>query len=198
MTRGLDSSIVSAIESGTYAPIFLIAAEFEDSQGVSDALYLWTGMGSLTYDSNEYVGTGTLLTIDGLQEILEVVSRGLTVTLDGIGVSTVNSEGDSILDLAYRTEYQNRPFTLLFGLINISTRALVGTPEIWFSGLMDVMTPEEDGETATVSLTVENALVALEKPISTTYTAEDQKEKYAGDTFFDQVTELQNMEIELE
>lgn len=198
MTRGVDSEIISNIEAGTYAPAFLIVGEFEDSEGVSDPLYLWTGIGTLPYDGNDYVGTGSLLTIEGLQEILDVVSRGLTVTLDGIGTAEVNGEGDSILDLAYRTEYQNRPFTLSLCLIDLGDRSIIGTPQIMFSGLMDVMDPQEDGEIATITLTVENALVALERPVGRTYTSADQKERYPDDTFFDQMPELQNMEIQLD
>lgn len=198
MTRGIDSEIVTNIETGTYAPVFLISGAFEDSAGSDETLYLWTGLGTLSYGGNDYAGTGSLLTIDGIQEILEVVSRGLTVTLDGIGTSEVNGEGDTILDLAYRTEYQNRPFTLSLALIDVDDRSIIGEPIIMFSGLMDVMNPQEDGETATISLTVENALVALERPVGRTYTAEDQKERYSGDTFFDQMAELQNMEIQLD
>lgn len=198
MTRDVGANVVAAVESGVYAPVFLIEASFEDSDGSDETLYLWTGLGTLSYGGNSYAGTGSLLTIDGLQEVLDVASRGLTVVLDGIGISDVNSAGDTILDLAYRTEYQNRPFSLSLALIDTDTRDVIDTPIPWFSGFMDVMDPSEDGQTATISLTVENALVALQRKVERTYTKEDQQARYSDDTFFDQMTELQNMEIILE
>lgn len=197
-TRGIDSEIVAALETGRSMPVLLIAAEFEDSVGTDDTLYLWTGEGDLSYGGQIYRGTGTALSFEDIREMLELASAGLSLSLNGVGSSAVNENGDTILDLVYRTEYQNRPFTLSFGLLDGETRSLIGTPFVWFQGFMDVMEPEEDGETCSITLTVENAMIALQRKVERTYTKEDHQARYAGDTFFDQMAELQNMEIQLE
>jgi len=196
--RGIDQTVIDAIEAGEYAPALFIDAAFEDSAGNDDTLYLWTGVGRFPWNGNEYAGTGTLLTIEGLEEILDVVARGASFTLDGIGVNDVNDDGDDIIDLAYRTEYQNRPVTVRLGFIDRGTRKLLADPVTIFAGRMDVMDPEEDGNECRITLTVENALIALERAVGRTYTDADQQDLYDGDTFFEQVAELQNMEIQLD
>ena len=198
MSRGWATASLDLADSGRYTPVLLVDAEFEDSAGNAATLSLFTGVGELTIGGTTYIGAGDLLRIEGVEEINRVAARGVTISLNGIGLSEVNGEGDSILDLAYRTEYQNRRCTVSLALLVPDTLELAGAPEVRFVGVMDVMTPEEDGESATISMTVENAQIALERPVARTYTAEDQKERHSGDTFFDYVSPLQNLEIKLE
>ncbi|MDW3204562.1 MAG: hypothetical protein R8L07_03385 [Alphaproteobacteria bacterium] len=198
MTRNWSAAALAQADTGRYTPVILVDAEFEDSAGNAATLSLFTGIGTLTIGGTTYTGAGDLLRIEGIEEINRLAARGVTVSLNGIGVSEVNGAGDSILDLAYRTEYQNRPCTVSLALLDPDTQQPIGDPEPWFVGTMDVMTPEEDGENATITMTVENAQIALERPVGRTYTAEDQKERYSGDTFFDHVSTLQNLEIDLD
>lgn len=198
MTRGLDSNIASLLESGLIQWALLVEGQFEDSLGNDETVRLWTGVGTLPHGGNTYYGAGGALGFDGLEEITDVQSRGMTIRLDGVGAATVNSQGDTILDLAYRTEYQNRACSVSIGFFDPATRALVADPVTWFTGFMDVMTPVEDGDTVAIEMTVENFMVLLERPVPRTYTPEDQRELYPGDTFLDYVAELQNLEIELE
>lgn len=196
MTRSLSSEMVTLLDGSEFRPAFLIEAEFEDSTGTDATLRLWTGMGSLAYDGKTWTGTGDILTVEGFEEILETVSRGASFTLSGIGDAAVNGNGDSIIDLALRTEYQSRPITMYLALFDADWN-LAGA-FVYFGGFMDVMEVQEDGREAIITLSAENALVALERKVGRTYTAEDHKEQYPADTFFDQVAELQNMEIRLE
>lgn len=196
MTRGLSAGLVAHLDGDVQRPAFLIEAEFQDSNGTDATLRLWTGIGPLSYDGKTWTGTGDILTMEGYEEIMDTVARGTSFTLSGIGTADVNGNGDTIVDLALRTEYQSRPITLMAAFFDENwdvIGAMVG-----FSGFMDVMDVQEDGETATVSLTAENAMVALERRVGRTYTKEDQQERYSGDTFFDQVADLTNMEIRLD
>ena len=73
--------------------------------------------------------------------------------------------------------------------------AIIDTPYLIFDGRMDVMTIEENGETANITLSAETILIALERANERRYTEQDQKDEYAGDTFFDYVTQLQDSEV---
>lgn len=196
MTRGISAAMVDHLDGDVQRPAFLIEAEFQDSNGTDATLRLWTGMGPLSFDGKTWTGTGAILTMEGFEEIMETVARGASFTLSGIGTADVNGNGDTIVDLALRTEYQSRPITLYTGFFD-ENWDLIGTM-VSFGGFMDVMDVQEDGDTAAVTLTAENAMVALERRVGRTYTKEDQQERFPGDTFFDQVVNLTNMEIRLD
>ena len=60
---------------------------------------------------------------------------------------------------------------------------------------MDVMTIQEDGQTATVSITVENVLVDLERPRIRKLTDEEQQSRYPGDISLQSVASLQDRQL---
>ena len=62
------------------------------------------------------------------------------------------------------------------------------------AGRMDTMSWSE-GETATVSLTVESRLADLERPRARRYTDSDQQAEYPGDLAFQYVQSLVEKEI---
>lgn len=184
MSRGLTSAITTEIDSGRTRPAVFVKAEFD-----SGDLRLWTGKGELTWDSQTWTGAGNLLSIETIEETEETVARGARVRLNGMPAA--------ILALAYSEEYQGRPCTIWMGFLD-DNRAVIADPFILFRGSMDVIEDQEDGETATFILSVENALIALEKAPERTYTHEDQQELFPGDTCFIQMPDIVNLEIELE
>jgi hypothetical protein len=60
---------------------------------------------------------------------------------------------------------------------------------------MDVMTIQEDGATATVSLQVENVLIDLERPRIRKLTDEEQRKRFPGDASFENIAALQDRQI---
>ena len=72
---------------------------------------------------------------------------------------------------------------------------IIGDPFAQFKGILDVMTPGDDGLTATLSVTAINDLAKLERPRLRRYTDEDQELDYPNDRFFDHVAGLQQKEI---
>ena len=61
---------------------------------------------------------------------------------------------------------------------------------------MDTMTIDDSPESATITLTVENRLIDLERVNPFRYTQENHKTLYSNDTFFSYVSDLQDQEIE--
>ena len=72
--------------------------------------------------------------------------------------------------------------------------ALIGDPVQILSGRMDTLSWSE-GETAAVSMTVENQLVDLDRARVRRYTDADQQAEYAGDLGFQYVASLVEKEI---
>ena len=60
---------------------------------------------------------------------------------------------------------------------------------------MDVMTIDDNGETANISLTAESRLIDLERARERRYTSDDQKVRHPNDTGLDFVASLQEKEI---
>jgi hypothetical protein len=71
----------------------------------------------------------------------------------------------------------------------------VADPYLVFDGRMDVMTIEDAGETANISLSAESRLIDLERARVRRYTNNDQQNQFAGDTSLRFVADLQDKEI---
>ena len=64
-----------------------------------------------------------------------------------------------------------------------------------FAGRMDIMSIQEDGKTATISLQVENVLIDLERPRTRKLTDEEQRKRFPGDASLENVASLQDRQI---
>jgi hypothetical protein len=54
---------------------------------------------------------------------------------------------------------------------------------------------EDSGESSTITATVDSKLVETGKASNQRYTSENQKARFAGDTFFDYVNAIQDADI---
>lgn len=161
MSRDLTSVVQTALTADEIEPFFAVDLLFDSPS----ELYLWTGVGDKTINSKTYQGAGALLQIEAIEETADIAARGATLTMSGIP--------SSLLSHALQTQYQGRVCKIYFGVM--------GSPANYvevFSGYMDQMTIDEGPETSTIMITVENKLVALERPAATRYTSAYQKDKY--------------------
>ena len=185
MSRALSSGMQAVSTADVVRPIFLVRMVF-DSGETPNELNLWSGVGDLTYDSETYTGVGDLLDISPITETADMQASGMNVTLTGVK--------SSLVVIAKDHEYQGRPLTVLFGAFDASGD-LVANPTIIFSGFMDTMTITESGDTSSISISVENKLIAFERSKVRRYTAEDQKINYPTDKGFEFVTAIVEKEI---
>lgn len=183
MARSLTTGMQNAITAQNMRPFFLIEAHFD-----SGDLNLWTGYGNLTYNSKTYIGTGSILAIAPIKESKTIEAIGTSFTLSGLDTA--------ILQIAMNENYQDRPAEMYLGAFDDNWQVIVA-PYLVFEGRMDVMPIQKSPENVTVTVTVENILVDLNKPIVWFYTPEDQGLFFTGDTGFDRVTGLQNKDIQL-
>jgi tRNA G37 N-methylase TrmD len=187
MSRTVPAALLTALDADQIEPFYAVDMAFETAN-----IRLWTGYGDKTIGSDTYTGSGSLLTIDGLEEASDLSARGTTLTLSGLS--------STILTYALTEEYQGRTVTIYWGVGS-------ETVEV-FRGYMDQMAIQDSGETSAISLTVESRLVMLERPNVRRYTSESHKQvrkrKWlddgnsgdpAADTFFDWVQGLQDTQI---
>lgn len=176
MTRSTPASLLTALSQPEVQPFYAVEMDFD-----SAPVRFWTGYGDRTVGGETYLGTGNLLSINGLEEVSDLSAKRITLQLSGVPASLVS--------LALQEPYQNRECKVYFGTTDTSTPIEV------FSGLMDVMTIEDSGDTSTISLTVESKLVRLEKASNWRYTDGSQKSRYPSDTFFSYLADLQDRDI---
>ena len=183
MSRDIHSSMLTALASGEFSPFYAVDLNFHNPTTNADApLYLWTGVGDLSANGNTYSGVGDLLGIGNLEEAAELKASGLSLTLSGVP--------DTLLTAALAHEYSGRDAKVYFGVDGNSNLIEV------YTGFMDTMTIDDTPEAATITLTIENRLIDLERTNAFRYTQESHGSLYSGDTFFSYVQDLQDKEVE--
>ena len=181
MSRVLSNAMKEMAVAKVVRPIFLVHMVFDSSE-----LNIWSGIGDLSFDSVTYTGLGDLLSISEIKETSDISATGISVSLSGVKTS--------LIAVAKDQDYQGRELTVRLGAFNESG-SLIADPVIIFSGFMDTMTIAEAGAYSSITIAVENKLVAFERAKVRRYTAEDQKIEYPADKGFEFVTSIVQKEI---
>ena len=180
MTRGLTAGNVTEIAKQAVQPVLFIDMDFD-----SAALRVWSGVGSISWDSKTWLGAGHMGSISTIKETESIQAETLVLKLDGI------SSADIAITLT--EPYQGRDVTVWLGFI--LNDAIIADPQQMFSGRMDVMEIDEGPETSSISVTVESRIIDLLKQKEWRYTHEDQQVDYPGDLGLEFVVDLQNKEF---
>ena len=180
MSRSLTTAFQNQLSASTLEPFFAIKLNFD-----SGDLRLWTGYGEITVASETYTGGGQLLNISPVEETVEIAAKGITMSLNGIDASLVS--------LALTENYQARSAKVYLGFI--SSGSVVSDPYLAFDGRMDVLSIDDSGETANLTMTAESRLIDLERARERRFTSDDQKLRHPTDTGLDFVASLQEKEI---
>jgi len=178
MTRNTPQALLNLLDDPEVKPFYAVEMDFDTAP-----VRFWTGYGDRTIAGETYLGSGNLLSISGLDEVNDLSAKSITLQLSGMPTSLVS--------LALQEPYQNRDCKVYFGATNTTNPQTFNEIEV-FSGLMNVMTIEDSGETSVISLTVDSKLIRLEKSSNWRYTEGSQKARYSSDTFFDYVSDLQD------
>jgi len=185
MSRTLSSGMLGVTMADVVRPVYFVKMVF-DSSDTSSPLLLWSGLGDLAFGGETYTGVGDLLSIGEITETSDISATGINVALSGLQ--------RAFIAIAIGYKYQGRPLTVFLGAFN-DQGVLIADPIIVFSGFMDTMTISEGAETSSISINVENKLVAFERSRVRRYTAEDQKIDHPNDKGFEFVTSIVEKEI---
>lgn len=184
MTRTVTSAVVAEVTktgpNNVVRPIIMVDLDF-----ASGAVRLWNGIGNISYGGNTFLGSGDLGSMAGIEETNELKASGVSMSLSGIPSDMIST--------ALAEQYQGRTARIYIGFMNEGDQLVDVLPI--FLGRLDVMAIDEGAETATITVSAENVLVALERPNERRYTAEDQRIQFPDDKGFDFVVSLQEKEV---
>jgi hypothetical protein len=153
--------MISALSAGS-----VNLAIFAQLQMSNETLYLWSGIGPITWNSMTFQGVGTLGKVTGISEAANVEAKGMQISLSGIPSSMIQ-------EALYNVR--------LFQTVNLwlacfdSAGAIISDPVVSFAGLMDKSSIDDDGNTSTITINVENVLADLNRPVCRHYTDADQQ-----------------------
>ena len=185
MARSITTAFKNAIKSSVVRP--LLAVELEFSTGT---LRFWNGYGDLTMtaggSSNTFTGLGDLIGVSAIAESDQVEAIGASLSLTGIKSSFIST--------ALTGNYTNRNASIFLGVFDTS-KSVIADVYTLFKGKMDIMKIDEGPESATITLNLENRLIALDRPLNRRFTHEDQQERFSGDLGLEFVPDLQDKEI---
>jgi hypothetical protein len=167
VARGLTAAVITEINSGRLRVAIFVSAVF-----TSGTSYFWNGITPIVWNGQTWVGVGTLGQISEIAETTDVAAVGIVLSLSGIPQGLINQ--------ALGECRQGAPVKVWIGTLN-AAGAVIADPYQCFAGRMDVPTIGENGETSTISITVENRLIDLQRSRERRYTHEDQQIDFPGD-----------------
>lgn len=167
MTRGINALTLAAIEDDNATPIFFI--ELQLTAGTD---YLHTGIGSIVWNSQTWLGVGDFSSVESVKETATLSPQAVRLGLSGLS--------SDITDLVFNVDYYRRPCLLYLGAL--SDGSLVADPSLIFSGFcesLEMVIGAEGGDT--VVLTAESELILFKRSRDVRYTNTRLQSEFSGD-----------------
>lgn len=172
--RTIDSDAVTAMASAAVALVQLVRIA-----PPSGDVLLASSNRDVVFDGLTYKGAFGLGSVSTITDKAGE-AQGLSLQLAGGASATIAMA----LDAA--DEVQGAAVTIRSAIIDISDGSVLDAPIDW-AGRADVMSIQEDGDTATVTLTAESNAVTLLRGTPSTYSHADQIALYPADRAFEYV-----------
>ena len=181
----MSSAMLTALQAPVLRPALFLMATFNDS-GTLETVYMWTGLGSITWNGHTWQGLGSLLEISTAEEGATVEAKGIAFTLSGIDVTSL---ADAL------QEFQvGLPVQIWLGLFDAgSPPSLIPDPITTWAGRMDQPTVEVGGETASIAINCETRLIEMNCGVERRYTHDDAQLDNPGDMGFSFVNGIQEI-----
>jgi len=178
---GATGALLTALQSGSLQPAVFVQIQF-----ASATVYMWTGIGSVTWNGHTWTGLGSLLNFLPIEEAATVEARGIVIQLSGL---------DATLFADCTQEFQlGLPVTIYFTAYS-SPGTLIATPIVAWTGRTDQPTFEISGASVTINLACENRFLDMNVACDRRHTNEDQQAIYPGDTVFQFVNGIQDLTL---
>jgi hypothetical protein len=176
MARDLGTTISSLVQTSALEPVI-----FTELAWPSGTVRMWTGIGPFVWGGNTFTGAGNLAGCSPIQESSDGRANGITLTLSGIPSDLISAMFEHV---------QGRSAKVWLGFLNSAGALAQDPPYQIFKGKMDVPSIEETGETATISISIENQMIILQQASARRWTHEDQQERFPGDLGFEYVAAI--------
>ena len=187
MPRTTDATLLAAIASPYVQPALFVQLSFNvGSPPTLTPVYMWSGVGNVTYLGQTWTGIGSFLGLAVIEDGLNVQARGTAVTLSGIDATLL---GDAL------NEYQiGAPAAVYLGFY--ISGSLYPTPFTSWAGKMDQVTIDVSNEEATMVIALEGSLISMNTPTELRYTPEQIQARWPGDlggAFIDGLQEITSL-----
>jgi hypothetical protein len=179
--RDVTIAAQTELESPYTRPLFLVSIQF-----ANETIYVWTGLGDLSWSGHVYKGIGTLGQLSPITETTETQAQGITLSLSGIPTDLLGDALDNVTVSGKASVY--------LGFLS-SAGALVADPILAFSGLTDQPSIDMSTDSATISIAVENKLTDLNRARGGRYTDADQRARHSTDAGLSYVSWLSDMGV---
>lgn len=175
LRRGVHAGLLAALSQGGY-PILFVYLDWPDA-----AVYAHSGVGSITWGGQTWLGVGTLGNITIPEEGSEIAVSEAVLALAGVPADLDGMVDDNI---------RNRTAEVYLGAVRARPgsndgNSLIGTPVQLFSGLMDGInmadSATEDGVDHSVNIPIITGVEARSSA-SIEHSNEDQRRFYPSDT----------------
>lgn len=180
MTRAFSPALQAATLADVVRPFYAVEMDFAGG---------WVRANStpytLTINGQASLGIGKFGGIAPIEETGELSAYQMAVQLWGVPLDMVG--------IALAEQYQGRAAFIWFGAL-AENHTVIASPVVFFAGRIDTMAIEL-GETASVSVTMENRLADWDRPRARRYTNEDQQATFPGDRFFEFVPRMQDVTL---
>lgn len=179
MSRDITATNLTEINAAHLHEVVMVKLEF------GTPVYAHSGIGTITYDSNDYLGVGDFGSVSNTTETEQLRPTALTLQLSGVDSSLLTealdsgSYGDVVtLYVGYRQD----------------DGTLVDDPWLLWKGHFDYASITQGGDN-TVSITLQHDLSVLDEKDGGRYTDEDQQLKFTGDRGFQFVTDMATVKL---
>lgn len=181
MGRDLVTAYQNEVDGLSLNPAIFVQFQFSDGN-----LNLWSGYNDIVWNNQIFVGSGSVLAVDRIEETQEFRATSVSFSLNGID--------SNLIAAALTASYQGRPAIMWFAVLN-DNRSIVASPYQLFKGRMDIISFSDNGETADFNIKCESNIIDIRKARERRYTPEDQKIDYPDDMGLDFIPKIQDIEI---
>lgn len=181
MARTLPSALSAEFNADELKPFYAVELLFD-----SGDLRFWTGYGDITANSETWTGSGTVISFSSTNEATDLSANGMSLNFSGLD--------SSIISIMLSENYRGRLAKVYLGALGANNLPVSDLYQI-FAGRMDVMSLQENGETANITITIENVLIDLDRPRARKLTNEEQLKRFSGDDSLKNVASLQDRQI---
>jgi hypothetical protein len=131
-----------------------------------NTVYVWSGIGPTTWNGMTFQGVGSFGDVSPISEDSDVAAKSVTISLSAIPSSLMS-------EVLFETRVL-RSANIWLALYDASG-GLISTPLLSYQGKMDAPELEDDGQHCVCTISLENVLVDLNRPVYRRYTDADQQ-----------------------
>lgn len=169
MTRtALDADTLAALNAAQVQMFVLLELDFDGGR-----VYLCDLPFDVTWNGNVYLAAQGVGRVEAITET-DSEAKGIVFMLSAVNqaaIATVLTE-----------DVQGREALIRLAVIDGTTLRV--DPNVW-SGVLDVMTIEDDGSAPVIRVTAEHQMIAWQQPSGALFSDAEQKKRHPGDKFFE-------------